>query len=551
MATSSDVAGYIVQPVQGKEWRQIVPAKRPMARPLPLLEFAESDAVRRALFATWGEGLEEYVDNTTFEMPSRPIPHIFKMSETAALTDLFTRWIGKITDYIRARVEPPFQTYNKDSRIGFPYLTVPEPAQRKMIIDELIARMLRDKERALDTDDERGAYIAYNVRLQTERPTKEREFMFVGEEGVYLRKLCPRDNETQLTAAQGGGVVVPARTRLVFLLSPWNLVRQILDTAWHEVLLSHPPFHHNMYDEGYRTPPEYKYAFAFDVKHFERATAGCARVRARTIGGFYSALTDMYLQQPFLAVNDDWRACSLLHVDRAGGYSEQYTSGSSEVAPLQKEIFLALYSEYFHQRFGLTEDDAFAAVLQGGYETRLFIKNYGDDNIVFSSDPKEFDSLMEFLKQYIPVEPETPLKFLGMLYKEQQRRFVLPLSSYALKTHCPERGAGTIFRKHPALGWVLKREIYKKFGESSLEEFFELEDNILLTVGHTSWDSIVRQSIKERMDSRPSGLTSNVRAVVGKDWLLTPKERYDSGEYVGYPPAETAPVLQCLMGSSK
>lgn len=541
---------YEVTPVEGREWRQIIVPRRPRNVPLPLLTAEEAHAVQSELFTTWGEGLEAFKDSVTCEIPKRPIPHAFPASEVSALTELFKRWLPRIVALIKPQLAPPFQTYNPMSRLGAPYYTVVDKSTRQQIIRQYVDELLSAGSRVFEryANDK----ITAGVRLQTEPPDKERNFQFVhlagNEASIYEEVVSPAKFRIETDA----GILFPSRTRLIFLLSPWNLVRQVLDTAWHKVLLSYPVFRHNMYDAGARIPAEFRYAFAFDVKHFERHNAPCAHARAVAIGGAYGAMTEMFKQQRFLVPSDDWTRSLLLRVRREHGFVEQYTSGSSEVAPLQKDIFLALYAEFFVQTFNETEEQALQTVLSGG-DARLWIKNYGDDNIVFSTEPTVFDKLMKFMSAYITVEPEVPLKFLGMLYLEDERRFVLPLKSYAVKTYVPERGVNTIFRKMPATGWVAKRAIYAALGERKIGEFFALEDSLLTRLTGRDWTDIVDESVRERLRARTESRDLNgpyftdARVVTERDWLLGDKERYDSGQYVGFPPAETAPILAKLL----
>lgn len=503
----------------------------------PLLGWRSYKQAKSELFSKFG--LDDYKDCLTAEMASRPIPHVFKVSETASLTALYERRMPAIMRVIMSNIVPPIQPLNKESRVGWPWFDRPWSKRALLLpfFEKLQGGQLADL-----MAEEGGCYTIMNVRLQPESLKKEREMMFISPAGkVYLKKVTAEDRALK----SDYGVDYAARTRLVFNL-PWpNLYKQVLDTAIHNFLLQHPVFHHNLYSPtGHR--PLGKYQLALDVRHFERHTATLARARAKLIGGEYGRIGQIFADAPFLVPSDDWKKCFYISVDRASGFSEQFASGDSAVAPVQKEVFLCLYTEYAESHLGVSPSESLAWVLRGG-DDRLTIHNYGDDNVL-SGDEGAVKACFQFLESYLHVEEEEPAKFLG--FHLTPEGFRLDKSSYLLKTWLNEREPFSRFRRYPLFGWVEKRKVYAKYGKHDIStDVFPTENAILAKLG-VPWHDIEMEAHLEQMRLTSRGAAyRNPAWLLGKDYAMTAEEKIATGLYEGLYPSETAPIVRHLVGS--
>lgn len=524
---------YITSPAP-KELREVVNPRRGAIRTVPGLGWKSFLQLKDELFGKFG--LDGYQGCVTGEMLSRPVPHVFKVSETAALTELYEKRAPAVFSLILRRITPPLQPLNKQSRLGFPWFDRPESKRARLL--PFFERILGGELEALM----QGCFIIMNVRLQPEPKSKEREMAFVNDAGsVSIRKVT----EKERTRPVGDlGDLVMARTRLVFNL-PWpNLFKQVLDTAIHNVLLSFPVFHHNLYSKtGYL--PLQPHVRALDVKHFERHTATLARARGALLGGLYSQISSTFAAAPFLCPSDSWKSTHLLWPDRANGWSDQFASGDSAVAPVQKEVFLCLYSAFAEQELGVPPGRSMEWVLAGG-DSRLTIHNYGDDNLL-SGDPAAVQAAFDFLGEYLHVEEEEPAKFLGFLATKEG--FRLGKQSYLLKTWLNERAPYSAFRKYPMYGWVEKRKVYDEYGEADIRgEVFPFENALLGSAG-LPWSDILVHAQREAMAlATRSAAYRNPSWLLGKDYMMTAEEKIATGMYEGLYPGETKRYIQGLLG---
>jgi len=480
-------------------------------------------------------GLDDLVGCTTAEMRSRPVPHVFEVSKTKALTDLYSKWLPLIFARIVSELKPPTQVFNKTSRMGWPVLG---RALYKKEACESFFKLIREDDFSFFDN----CFHTINVRLQAESKNKKRDFLFIARDGLVYPKTI--DEKARTFKSKKFGVKrVSSRTRNVFNLPVPNLYTQCLDTAVHNALLKKASFHHNMYDPN--LAPFSGETMFFDVKHFERATAGAVRARASLIGGKYGRIGQLFSNAPFLCPSDDWKVAWLLWVDRDAGWSEQFASGYSPVAPVQKEIFWALLSEFAVRTFGMSPDAALDWAAGGG-DQRIRIWNYGDDN-AYSGDKSALDDCFEFLKQYLDVELEDPPKFLGFLHRPDGWK--LGVKSYLEKTWLNERPPFSTFRKFPNYGWVLKRQIYKKYGVPELaDEVFPAENELLAKHG-MPWSEVERAATLEEATARQFTALTADSLVHDKDWLMTAEEKLKTGMFEGLTPEETAPIIKDLLSS--
>lgn len=515
--------------------RRIVNPRRGPVLGVPGLGWRDVEYVRTPLFARFG--LTEYNKSTTGEMYSRPVPHAFESSKLNRIRELYAKHAPKLFRRILPMVKPPVQPLNKVSRLGWPNFNVPE--SKKETVQPVFDHLLHD---GLG-DSLRGAWVIMNVRLQEEAADKERDFLFVSKDGwVYERKIGPSDRVIRTPV----GPRLASRTRLVFNEPVHNLIKQILDTAIHNTLLTFPIWHHNMYGDpaaSFRGAP---FILALDVKHMERFTAAAVAERARIIGGLYEELQMAFLALPYLCPSDDWKRFFLLYPDLAAGWMVQFASGDSAVAPSQKELFFCLFLEFALTYLKMDEDSAITWVLEGG-DARVRILNYGDDNF-FAGEETTVRALYSFLQGWLEVQEEQPPAFLGFNFVDG--KFQLRLRSYLVKTYMPERRPGSAFRPYPFFGWREKRRTYGLFGDAALQgSVFPTEDRLLDEVG-LPWSRILQlaQEEEKRIYETAKGMALP-DWVLGKDYLLTAEQKLATGLYEGWSSVETQPMLKRLLGS--
>jgi len=482
-------------------------------------------------------GLDQYVGCVTAEPERRAIPFVFNSLETAALTALYKEWAPYIWARLVSELHAPVQTYNKVSRLGWPIFANPE--NKDVFLHKWFAPLRRG-----DLTPFERAFIIINVRLQAEARDKARANKFIRNVGTTYEADIGRTERT--IEVKGVGQRVCSRVRAIFNMPMPNLYKQVLDTAVHNVFLKYPAFHHDMFN-GRLLPVEGSH-LCFDVKHFERFTADAVRHRATgVIGGFYGEIGRLFEEIPFLVPSDDWSNEYFVRINRQGGWSDQFASGDSAVAPVQKEIFTALYGEYFKRTRGVSYEEAINLVFQGG-DGRLTIRNYGDDNSI-SGDKDEMDSVLSHLQGYLKAEEEVPPKFLGFVWYEGLG-WKLPPSSYLLKTYLNERAPGRSIRKYPNLGWVQKREVFTKLGHPDIAtNIFPYEDKLLRDYGLT-WSMVVRRAEEERLLTLGYTGLNNMNYILEKDWAMTAEEKLATGEFFGIMPEETAPIIKQLLDKS-
>ena len=135
-----------------------------------------------------------------------------------------------------------------------------------------------------------------NVRLQPERPDRNRDFNFLDGDGVPYSASATAELRAVETRI---GKKISSRTRLVFNMPAPNLFKQILDSAIHAVLLKYPIFHHDLHSRGGTLPVRGVHVCA-DIAHFERTTAVIVRERGAMLGGLYGDITKVFADLPFL-----------------------------------------------------------------------------------------------------------------------------------------------------------------------------------------------------------------------------------------------------------
>lgn len=526
-----------------KAANEIVPRRRRPQNPIPSGEKEESiswsayDFMKAEMFTKFG--LDGYVPVVSAEMRSRPVPFVSaRTPKMARLENLMERRLPGLFKRLAGRLKPPFQTYNKESKVGWPHFCRSE-FKKELALRAYCAQ--REHPHYLD-----DSFITSNVRLQPEVAAKKRIMQFVDDEGhVYEREVTP--DMRAIYVQELNGDYLAMRTRNVYNKAANNLALQMVDSAINNAWASYPVSSHNMFGEDV-TKGIRRYVRAIDISHMERFTAVAIPVRRKLIGGHYQAQHEKMDEGGYLVPSDSWRTYWRLRKPHSD-YIVQFGSGDSAVAPSQKEVLYCVLWEMHVVVFGMNEVEALDTVLMGNTPF-IHIMNYGDDNFWSAHEPGILDKAMKFADEYLDVSEEDPAKFLGFEWLQSYRRFVLPLSSYLLKTYLHERAAVGSLRKYPCHGWVQKRQIYRVFGDSAqFTGVFELENQLLEAAG-TSWAQIENRASQEQEEMAKEAKATEM-AWFGKDYLMSPEELMATGRYDGLSPEESAPwVKDMLEGGS-
>lgn len=466
----------------------------------------------------------EMVGCSTQEMARRPIPHVFEPSpQMEKLRELFEFRAADTYRFLFSRIAPMTQTYDRRSRLGYPEFNI--PADKWGVLSPYFEKFLRGDLSVLDS-----AFVILNVRLQPERIAKERLYMFLDDGGVpYETVVSGNDRLVDGRFA--------SRTRIVFNYPVTNLLCQVVDSALHNVFMLTSFAHHDMTRFAHR--PLSRPMLALDVKNFDRTVGALVHLHAKAVGGLYQEIYTRMLNLPFLVPSDNRR--NGFKVRGREGTITQMGSGVSCVADLAKIVFLILYSELNAKIRGLT----FRTSLREVYECRAAfgVMNYGDDNVIIEGDV-EPGAVAEWLSQYLPVEEEKPAKFLGFHYAPEEG-FFLALPSYINNFYLAERSPGSRFRPYPHLGWVQRREDYRKLGDRKIAaEVYDKEASILKQYIPTYEIYELAEQERRLAGNQP------IEVTLGKDYLLTEAQRARLPEYQTLGPAITTPIIKRLVNAA-
>lgn len=531
--------------------RKIVPPRRGAIPSFPGLSILQQTIVAKQLFEQFG--LEEYVGCVTSEMRRRPLMHAFHRSRTAQLRPIIERWMPAVVDFFLERMTPGTVTFNKTSRTGYPYFTT--TVNKKEIALATYARLVRGDTSSLD-----HAFATANVRLQTEKPSRVREFNFLSPEGVaYSAEVSGADRQVKVKSRSASGPVTlelfGSRTRDVALYPPENNVLQVVDTLYHHAQLSCSSFKFNMYGPG-GMPPMRSHVLAIDVSHFERFLPEADRIRAACIGGVYATTAQLLDRLPFLVPADNWQDYFLVSVNEAAGWLMQYASGRSSVAPVAKDVMSCVLSEYGKVRFKLSDSEAIKFATGSGND-KLLICDYGDDQVYSSNDKGELAAIRDFIGSFFDIKDEVPPKFLGFIY-QPDGQWKLGVASYLLKNYLAERKPGSNFRPWPNLGLLLKRDNYARYGVAKLrEEVFPAEERALKAVG-LDWGIVVARGRAEeqemlKISKEAIEVVKDANFLLGKEYLLSEEQLAHvptvTGEkmYATLAPSEAAAMVRTLV----
>jgi len=522
-------------------FKRFIPRRRSGDYSLPLtlsrkLAISDEFAIGDQLLSKFG--CEQYAGCSNAEFPTRPIPEIFRTSETDKITATVVARLPALLSWLFRKVKAPYQSYTEVSRAGGPFYR-PFDAKRWLLEKIYPAYAVQDY-RLIE-----NAFVQIGVRIQPEDLAKVRKFTFCSANGeIYKAEIDRRTQQPRVW----GTPRYAGRTRQVFNQPIFNLLGQVLDTALNNVYSGFPAFHHDMT----RASPLVKGpVLAFDVSHMERLTARIVYERARLIGGAYYGFQHFIRSAPFLIPSDDWSKVFFAKCRYDKGYSVQFGSGNSAVSPSQKDIFMVLYAMFAEMQLGVSQEVSFDWVAQGG-DDRLRIFNFGDDNFVFSpaGDTVLLEDLYAFMSEYLTIGREDPPRFLGWVWDGV--RFMLSVSSYLTKTYQNERAPVPPFRRFPNHGWVEKRRMYGRYGDPILtKEVFPLEDRLLEAAG-AGWANVLEESVKEQFQLRElsqirQSYFSDPNYLMDKaDYLISHEEKVKVGAvggYTGFLPSETATML--------
>lgn len=529
-----------------RDFKRLVPRRRSGDYSLPLtferkLSIDNEFKIGDELLAHFG--LDEYVGASNAEPPSRPIPEVFRTSDTDAVTNKVVPELPALFRWLAPQVRAPWQSYNEVSRMGAPFYKPYD--DKRWILRQLLPNYLESDFTMLD-----GHVIQIGGRIQSEPLSKKRSFTYINDQGKIYKQVLDRSKQK---VEVWGHPRYPGRFRGVFNQGIFNLLNQVVDTAFNDVYGKHPAFHHDMTKVGklVRGP-----VLAFDVSHMERLTARIVYERAKHMGGAYFNFQHYIRSMPFLVVSDSWDRAYKIVCNYDKGWSVQFGSGNSAVSPSQKDIFMILYRAVAHDLLRVPLDIGFDWVAQGGDE-RLRIFNFGDDNFVFSpiGDQKLLDDVFAYMSEYLTIGREDPPKFLGHEFDGDD--FRLAISSYLLKTYQNERGPVPPFRRYPSLGWVEKRKHYAAHGYARLPlEVFPLENEMLQRAGCSFADVLTtaayeRATLEQENAVRRAYFLSPDYLLGKQDYAISHEMKVKVGHiggYTGFTPEETGPILKQAVG---
>lgn len=495
-------------------------------------------AYREAMAAMFSRyGLGEYASNASGEMSFRPAPQVTPEGQDERLTrstSLYERWGPKLLARIAKEIQPPWQTYNKESRVGWPEFK--RSTEKAKLAEHWFSRLVEDP------TSFKECFTIQNVRIQPEPASKERDVQAVMSDGESVDVHVDADVRT--IRGPDGRDYLAQRARPVNNLPVPNLWCQIVDTAVNNVIGSWGFKKFDMYGN----PPHSRirtHFMAVDVKHMERFTAAIMPLRTALIGGSYAlAHNTMEAGGYVIPSADSWGRAPVLLRDPIGVAA--FASGHSAVAPSQAEFLFCILWSWLVDEMKMEESRAFEA-LKTGDTPFLCVFNFGDDNFWSSHEKGHLDAAVAYAGRYLNLQEEKPPKFLGFELDPRSRRFTLAPLSYLLKTYLHERSPLGLLRKKPFLGWTLKREIYAQYGDRDFfRELFLFENSVLASVG-IEWSDVEKKAREEKDSLVVGGRMPTPDELFGKDYLLTAEQKIALGTYDGLSPEATAGPLRDMI----
>lgn len=526
-----------------KSFRQAIPRRVEAIRPMYNID--NSDVQWMKTRAYQQQGLSDYDPCWTGEMAKRPIPFISLDPKPKRTAELFRKHIHHVLAFLAPQILPAVQAINKISALGYPISSNPgtgvnddgiKTHQSKFdVVLELFQLM-----QAGDFDMYADGYHTIGVRKQNEPPSKQREFQFITADGDIYQQIVAA--EQRIIQVPGVGEMVGSRTRTIVRPPVVNLYLQCWDTLLHNAILKHPLFDSNVYNRI--TWPDDARFTTFDCKHYERYLGMCAIEYATAIGGLYGQQLLQLIYYPFIVPSDNWRAFYMVTPHYTEGVYPQFSSGLSPVAPLGKLTNICVQVEYFITIKGMQPRDAISAVFSG-VTAGLRRWSYGDDNRLMG-EKAEIDLFVKFISDYLDIELDEQPRYLGTIYRQDIRRWVLPRDTYLLKLYQPERDWE--FKEWPNLGQVERRAVFTEYGEPEIgRDIIPYEDQLRDASGHP-FISVATAAVTERIKSQRAGQRLDSYLITDKDYLMTEQQKIESGLYWHFTPDTVATIVLQIVG---
>jgi hypothetical protein len=457
---SYDECGLRVTPADDFYKLLINKRRTDVVRPWPFMSLDAAYALTDEVYATFG--LNDYIGCSTFEYYMRQAPHTMMLSELEALDPIIEETLPYVGPFVIGNAEVTSMAYTERSSLGWDDFCIPFSLGKT----KLEMMRPRNAEFIKNPDvDLSGAFVRINVRLQPERPDKQREYIYVTSDGRVFRQTLKDRYDAKVGR-------IASRTRLVFAY-PWpNLVTQIADNAFHTGMLRYSMFHHDVSSLARRhfvpsTPP-----VAIDFRHFERYTCYMCEKWAHYVGGNYGSLLLKMLHLPFLVATvgkgKEHFAPAFITCDHPK-WRVQLGSGISTVSVIQKIFMACVYLYFFMRRRNKPPEEVLLELVSQSGPTQIW--NYGDDNVVFSTDANELYDLGVYLASILPVELEDPPMFLGMQFGDPPVGLHLPTSSYLKNWFQAERQPGSLFRPFYEHGWRARNVLYSSIGHPEIPRY--------------------------------------------------------------------------------
>jgi len=522
-----------------RSFRQAVPRRGSPVRPYPILSFPEAELIKSECFTRFG--LEEYVNCWSGEMAKRPIPFVSTDKKPLLTQQIFERYFPSLLNYILPHITPSIQTINKISALGYPINGNPGDGMDRYGIKQYYSKF--DVVLEYMKDMELGAYDIYKSgyhtigkRLQNEPPSKIREFQFINDAGdIYQEQI---DAAGRVISVPDLGPMIGSRTRTIVRPPIVNLWLQCWDTLFHNALMSYPLMDSNIYTKE-EWPRDSNFV-TFDCKHYERYLGLCAISYARIIGGQYGEQLLQLIHYPFIVPTDSWKNFYLVRPQYKPGIYPQFSSGLSPVAPLGKCCKLCVDIAYFCEVKHMDITSAIATTLSGT-SPGMRRWSYGDDNRLLG-EKSELDQYYKFQEQFLELErDESSRKYLGVKWRPDLGRWLLPAETYLLKGAMPERDFE--WKDYPYLGLVERRKNFIEYGEPEIgADIIPFEDELWEQTGHPFID-IIRGADSDRLKALKKGVQLSTYLVTDKEYAMSEQQKESSGLFWHLKPNVVAGIV--------
>ena len=204
------------------------------------------------------------------------------------------------------------------------------------------------------------------------------------------------------------------------------------------------------------------------------------------------------------------------------------------------------YTAFVMQEYKVSKREAAEMVIDQRIPD-LKIMNYGDDNVIYSENPKVLSRCVEHMNKFMPIEEEIPPSFLGYTYPP----FQLKASSYILNEWESERAPLTRFRPYPFFGMVERDKVYmEQTVTNEVRDIMLYKQDLIDKFGY-SRDLIVRAAKREEADlALKNTLEKNKNALLGKNYLITDEEKLASNQFMGLGESRVSQIMTTLLKGS-